>query len=408
MKKQSFFLFYEKNEMHLKLINMYVNRFIIDEEAENEVMGVYELTKPPEFEFSENRLVRKFQNLLSYNKLMTLCELFKNIEKARERYRFVKDQNFQMHCIFGLSFDFDILFYFLSVSHSTHCSMLWNRSKSFISENDFRPTRHRGSGIQYFVNSLLSDTHNRTIGDDIDHFIDKFRDIKSSHNIWKDFVYEKLIPNKFLNFLKYSNEFDQEFDHLCFSKESEDSHVRIKCQRKFIPRHVHKGRSYVFLIVLCLFILLVCLFAPDWYREITKEIFNLPSDPFNEKFRINICLFWISRLSFLIVEYKCFKKFLEFFHNLVLYVLAVLPFVFPNTWVRIVYILNPLFLCLYFWLFYELLLTRNYYINYYVKPLLEYIIYYIYYIFDIIYILCIIFFIIYIYYIYKLLYSNKD
>ena len=43
--KQNLFLFYEKDsilcDIHLQLVNSYMNRFVIDEDAQFEVIGIY-------------------------------------------------------------------------------------------------------------------------------------------------------------------------------------------------------------------------------------------------------------------------------------------------------------------------------------------------------------------------------
>ena len=50
--KQNLFLFFEENEMQSlidrKLVKLYMNRFIIDEDAKFEISGVYELQKVTE------------------------------------------------------------------------------------------------------------------------------------------------------------------------------------------------------------------------------------------------------------------------------------------------------------------------------------------------------------------------
>ena len=366
MKKQLFFLFHEKeNYMHLKLIKTYVNRFIIDEDAECEVMEAYELTKPPEFEFSENGLIRKFQYLLSYRKLMIFCHLFTAMEKAYDvlvTNKLIKDPNFQMHCIFGLSVEFDLLFYFTSAAIPSHWSLLWNRSINYLSEQDLRSIPKHGLGKHHFTNSLIDS--NVTIGDDIDFFIEKFPGIKSNQYIWEYLLHETLISNKLSNFLVNNKEFSQKFDYLCFLKESEDSYMQIECQRKFIPRNIHQIRSFFVFFVLAIFNMVGLLLAPNFYRPIIKQIFNVVEDWFNRSPQITFLLFWMSRVVDLGVQYKCFLSFLKFFNNFTVLMFSLLflglnspnsDFNSPNAWIRIVHIVNLVLSIFYLWVFYRIL-----------------------------------------------------
>ena len=369
MKNQLFYLFYEKeNDLNLKLIKNYVNRFIIDEEADCEVIKVYELTKPTDFEFSEITLIRKFQNLFSYSKLMTLCELIKSGPPSRS----VKDQNMQMHYVFALSFDFDMFFFFICVPSFAHCSMLWNRSKSLLSEKDVISFPKHGSGKQQFTNSHVGHS-NVTIGDDIDFFIEKFRNMKPNPYIWeRNIVFETLISKKGLKLLEHIfgidilyNDFNQEFEHLSISTEAEDSFVRIQCQRKFIPRPTNMARSFVFICILS-FLMLVGFIVLNYY---IGKIFNPRRSPFDQSCPISFCLFWTIGLGSFFVQLKFFQKFCDAMQNLIFFLEAMLTLCFPNTWLHIIHILNPLLLCLYLYAYYFGYFRKNYYF----KTLLNYI-----------------------------------
>ena len=93
--------------------------------------------------------------------------------------KLIKDPNFQMHCIFGLSVEFDLLFYFTSAVFPSQWTLLWNRSINYLSEQDLRSIPKHGLGKHHFTNLLIAYS-NVTIGDDIGFFIEKFPGIKSN------------------------------------------------------------------------------------------------------------------------------------------------------------------------------------------------------------------------------------
>ena len=394
MKNQLFYLFYEKeNDMNLKLIKTYVNRFIIDDEAECEIKKAYELTKPPDFEFSEITLIRKFQNLFSYNKLMTISELLKHYPISS-----TDDQNMQVHYIFALSFDFDMLFFLLAVPNFVHCSILRHRSKSFLSEKELKRELRK----KRFTNSLNEsyiNNSNVTIGDDIEFFIDQFRNMTSNPYIWEqeivyhtlsastsrifyreiEFFTEKfrnMTPNPyiwvrkivnqtlFVNIKQYftsnnifCNQFVQDFEYWSISKEFEDHFLKIKCQRKFIPRPSNMVRSFVFIFILSILRPFGLLFLGN---QIRRKIFNPRHFSFDKRFPITLCLFLIWGLGSLLIDFIYFQEFVQFFQNIIFVLEAMLMFGFPNTWVHIANILNPLLLCLYLYMCY-VQVSRNYY-----------------------------------------------
>ena len=377
MKNQLFYLFYEKeNDMNLKLIKTYVNRFIIDDEAECEVKKAYELTKPPDFEFSKITLIRKFQNLFSYNKLMTISELLK-----RYPIRSTDDQDMQVHYIFALSFDFDMLFFLLSVPNFVHCSILRHRSKSFLSEKELKH-EFRKKRLTNSLNKSYISNSNVTIGDDIEFFIHKFRNMTPNPYMWEqEIVYQTLPALTSIKFLGddmkfftqkfrftlsniFCSQFDQEFEYWSISKEFEDHFVKIKCQRKFIPRPSNMARSFAFIFILSFLRGIGLIFLSV---QIRKKIFNPRLFPFDQSFPIIFCLFWIWGLGSLVIELILFLEFVEFFQNLIFFIEAMGTLAFPNTWIHIANILNPLSLCFYLCLCYEIVLQ-----NYYSYTLLNY------------------------------------
>ena len=337
-----------------------MNRFIIDEEAECEVIKVIELTKRPEFEFSEIILFRKFQNLFSYSKLMTICELLYKSPLPLSS----DDPNMQIHFLFALSFEFELFFFFLPIPYYAHCSYIWNRSKSFLSDKDLESFYHGSAN---------------TIGDDIDFFIEKFENMKPNPYIWElKIVYQTLISHKILKLLHFFvenvfdidilyNKLNQEFEYLTISKKSEDSFLNIQCKRKFIPRQMNRWIS----LVLAFIIYLLSRMAWEILNVEIQKIFNLLQYPFYQGFPISFCFFWMLGLGALFIELSFFHQIVEIQQNFIFFVETLLTILLPNTWVRIVNIVNPLFLCVYFYVCYIRLcdVTRS---NFCLKTLLKY------------------------------------
>ena len=69
MIKQNIYLFYEQNDedarkIDSKLVRLYMNRFIIEEDIQNEILGVADLTKIEKINFHRDvQFTREFQSL---------------------------------------------------------------------------------------------------------------------------------------------------------------------------------------------------------------------------------------------------------------------------------------------------------------------------------------------------------
>ena len=79
MERQLFYILYEdKNDMQFKLIKSYVNCFIIDEDAECEVIEIIKI-KPPEIEYLENSF---FLEISRANLSQRIDNILKLVEKC--------------------------------------------------------------------------------------------------------------------------------------------------------------------------------------------------------------------------------------------------------------------------------------------------------------------------------------
>ena len=296
MKKQLFFLLYEdENDMNFKLVMTYVNRFIIDEDAECEVIETFQLTKPIEFEFSENKYIQKLQYLYSlifqseFKNIFVLVETLEKIERSGLR----KGKDFQKHCIIGMPLEFvmefSFLLYFISIKYSTHCSMLWKHS-GYLTTND---------------NLGYTDI---TIGDDIDSFIETFHNFEPIFRIWNPIIDEKMISIKPQDQFKNKKILEQNFNDLfAFEKQSsafedsEDLFMKIYYQRRFIPDQVFPDRSAIFLPLITIGTVASVISAPYFYRKITKKLLDVLLEYFNQSLSTQFCLICLRQISLAVV-----------------------------------------------------------------------------------------------------------
>ena len=159
MKKQLFLLFYsedEKNDANAKLVMTYVNRFIIDEDAECEVI---EVNRVPELKYSEFGIIQKLKFLYSivFN-FQAKYHFYDSFKQAAERSMSIQDDEFRTHFVIGMPNQFGItIICILCTTAQFYCTFLRNVRKDFT--NEIRPNRRQN-----------------TIGDDIDTFIDGFTD----------------------------------------------------------------------------------------------------------------------------------------------------------------------------------------------------------------------------------------
>ena len=85
MKGQTIFLFYEKNDDDLeideKLVRLYMNRFIIEEDHQNEIVGVSPLTKISKMNF---QIAPRFHNLPEYFREYLFFDIFTRWKALKE------------------------------------------------------------------------------------------------------------------------------------------------------------------------------------------------------------------------------------------------------------------------------------------------------------------------------------
>ena len=357
MKKHSFFLIYEDgNDIQFKLIKTYVNRFIIDEDAEHEVIGTYELTKPPEF--SEYKLVRKIQNLYSHSDFIRISDIFQGVASMTK----IQYYDYQRHCLFSLSIDYyDLAYYLISAFYITHCSVLLMRSKKILTEEEFRSIPQK---------RLIEDS-NISIGDDIDLLIDKFQDINTSlrenkFSVFKYIINEIISPIKFLNTSQPVEVFGQDYEYLGIFKEFEDSFMKIECQRRSFPqnrvnRSSKSGNSIPPFIFQCAFNLLTVLVwatVPYLYYSVSQPILNLLLAYFNESILISFCLSIFTSLSVMFLHWKSVHYVTKRLINLLVVIEVLICIKFPGNWVLIFRLFIS---CLYLYACYDELFENSLY-----------------------------------------------
>ena len=296
MKKQLFYLLnVDENHINFKLVMTYVNRLIIDEDAECEVIESYQLKKSTELEFSEYTLIQKLQYLYSlilqneFKNINILVETLENIERLRLR----KDNEFQKHCIIGMplesSLEFSFFLYFISIKYSTHCSMLWSHSENLTTNNN------------------LGDS-DITIGDDIDSLIDTFDNFEPIYGIWNPIKAQRIISIKPVNFEDLIA-FDKKYSAL---KESDDLFMKMNCQRRFIPEQVYPERSVIFIIFFTLVTEVLVILAPVLYRKITKRGLDFLLEKTNLSLVTKFCFVCLRQLSLMVVIWKSRIKLIAF------------------------------------------------------------------------------------------------
>ena len=351
MKKQLFRLIYDGNDLQFKLIKTYVNRFIIDEDAECEVMGTYKLTKPPEF--SEYKLIRKIQNLYSHGEFIRISDLFHSVESMSE----IQDKDYQMHCIFCLSIDrYDLAFYIISAFYITHCSVLLIRSKTILTEEEFRAIPQK----------RLTEDSNVTIGDDIDLLRDEFQDIHLSPSILKYIINEIIISIEFVNKSQQTEVFHQDYECFGIFEQSEDTFMKIECKRKFFPQNrvnfAAKSRisipPFIFPCVLNLSAGLGWAIVPYLYYAISYTTLNFVLAYFNQSILISCCLTILTSLSILFVHLKCLHNVTKWLVNSLVTVEALICIKLSGHWVRI---LRLLISCVYLYGCYDELFENDLY-----------------------------------------------
>ena len=353
MKRQLFCLFHE-NDMQFKIIKMYVNRFIIDEDAECELIEIKKISKTPSmtlgYDFLKRRAFKKIQTLFLHQKELSIYNHIEIAGEVYDRFQFrstVEQETYKLHFIFGTSVEIDLPFYMITFAGNAHCSVLLIRSMNFLTEEDFRSIPQNELRKEHIGD------FNVTIGDDIDFFIDKFYDIKSSIDIFNYILYiSSLLFNGqiFSKFLYQSGRqtvFERDFDYLSSFEESEPSFMEIKCQRKFFPAKFNRIQSMSSFIIFTLAIMISLIYGPEWYRRILKIFFNFVQGYFEPNILISFCLGCISSFTVIIVHWKCFHYMIEGFLNLSVTIKSLMPLLFPKQWLNIASILNLFLLCVY-------------------------------------------------------------
>ena len=180
MKKQLFFLFYsedETNDTNAKLVTTYVNRFIIDEDAECEVI---EVNRVPELKYSEFGIIQKLKFLCSilFN-FQSKYHFYYSFKQAAERSISIQDEEFRTHFIIGMPNQFGVtIICLLCTSAQFYCTFLRSFRKDLIKE------RSQNRLEDDFDDSIA------TIGDDIDAVIDGFIDQDSTEmTFWQSVHY---------------------------------------------------------------------------------------------------------------------------------------------------------------------------------------------------------------------------
>ena len=216
MKKQLFFLFYsedEKNVINAKLVKAYVNRFIIDEDAECEVIEVNTI---PDVEYSEFGVIQKLKLLYTVlfhfrSTYASICETF---EQAAERSTSIQDDEFKTHFLIGMSNQFETTLICLFCTSATmHCTLL----------------RGHRTELQRAVFHCGSDDYSRdtivTIGDDIESLTARFSK-DTQMNIWQRVWYE--IRNDYISGGYWNSRTTSYWYKLLNLSES----VKIQCERQ--------------------------------------------------------------------------------------------------------------------------------------------------------------------------------
>ena len=209
MKHQLFFVFYEEdknNDIYSKLIKTYLNRFIIDEDAENDVMSVHILEKYHEIDYSQSGLFKKMK-LLYY--LRFRPELRNNFYAMfHEAIRSFKDiddiDSIPVHFLIGTSMNEYDVFLITTLYGTQIDSTVLSGSHKVVEQ----PPK--------------IDKSNITIGDDMDLLIDSSvsDDTESRNSIWQTYFTKTMISYELL----VRSDLDKEFYKV------------FKCKRNFFPR----------------------------------------------------------------------------------------------------------------------------------------------------------------------------
>ena len=147
--RQLFYLFLSENERDFigsKLLKTYINRFIIEEDAENEIIEVHKFANVPDLNFPKFELMKKSKFLYSMFFESEIFLFFESLEEAAERSVLstgdISIQNndcFFVHFIIGISIPFNALDYCFLPCRKTHSNVTFLRgsNKSVLNYEKF-------------------------------------------------------------------------------------------------------------------------------------------------------------------------------------------------------------------------------------------------------------------------------
>ena len=245
MKNQNFYIFYsenEKDQIHLKLVKTYTNRFCIDEDDQSEVMGFY-----PHNAMSDHKYIKYIQylNPLQSYKSKGIQQLRNTVNVMGQSFRTRKGKHdkFQIHFLFGIpKHYFTRLFYkFIPVTYGERFTI------TFIDGQREKLNRHFDPN--QFNNKL-------TIGDDT------------------ELVYNQLT--------KLSSKVGFTSNSLSVFQNSEDSYEKIECNRESFTKeaaYLNVFKEFFINLTLLLLVVLRGDLISKWFDEKIIEILNTDIEP---------------------------------------------------------------------------------------------------------------------------------
>ena len=296
MKKQILYIFYsEKDEIYLKLVKTYTNRFCIDEDEQSEVIGFQAVS-----EISETNLALSvFQYLGSlqthkskgFQELRTVAKVIVDITNRNIAPNNKLDE-YQIHFIFGIP---DSFFTKNIVKMTSGVYDVYkNRKRPQLLRSTLLDGQIEKLNPHFDPNQLRKNKTNvATIGDDIDLFIDES--------------------------YSFSNKFSERQKSFSVFRNSDDSSWIIKCDRKTYGNKNCKDFGFEFYIrdffihlALIFFLVSIRDLIFDWFNEGISEIFNFDSRAwlgFVHGFLLGFSL--ILQTSVITVLFYIFWKFLR-------------------------------------------------------------------------------------------------
>jgi len=311
MKKQLFILFYsedKKNDTNAKLVMTYVNRFIIDEYAECEVI---EVNRVPELKYSEFGIIQKLKFLFSI--IFDFQEkyyFYDSFKQAAERSISIQDEEFRTHFVIGMPNQFGItIICLLCTSAQFHCTFLRSVRKDLIKEIRLNRRQH-------------------TIGDDIDTFIDGFTDEDSPQMTFLQAVHYilfKAAPKKRIHSYKllnssesakvchrdsdYINTFREDMipDTQSFT-ESDNIYMINQCERQS-----SKPLRYLTIPIICIYLSQFIVLPSFYYKTLSHSLLLLRD---NKYFPILFAFLYMPLVILPTIYCNVTYKMLDFFLNM--------------------------------------------------------------------------------------------